>query len=44
MQNDLWGIRALEAVSDEGTKNGFFQQETICMPANNLSIIYRKIS
>ena len=44
MQNDLWGIRDLEAVSNEGTKNGFFQQETICMPANNLSIIYRKIS
>ena len=44
MKNDLWGIRNLEEVSDEGKKNGFFQEDTIFMPANNLSIIYRKVS
>ena len=25
MQNDLWGIRNLKEVSEEGKKNGFFQ-------------------
>ena len=42
MQNDLWGIRNLEEVSEEGKKNGFFQEDIIGMPANNFSIIYRK--
>ena len=44
MQNYLWGIRNLENVSDEAKKNGFFQEDIIDMPANNLSIIYRKAS
>ena len=43
MQNELWGIRNLEEVSLEGEKNGFYQEEPICMPANNFSIIYRKV-
>ena len=42
MQNNLWGIRNLEEVSEEGKKNGFFQEDIIGMPANNFSIIYRK--
>ena len=44
MQNYLWGIRNIEEVSNEGKKNGFSQEDIISMPANNLSIIYRKIS
>ena len=44
MQNDFWGIRNLEEVSFEGTKNGFSQEDIISMPANNFSIIYRKVS
>ena len=44
MQNDLWGIRNLEEVTDEGKKNGFFQEDIIRMPANNFSIIYRKVT
>ncbi len=43
LQNDLWGIRNIEEVRDEGKKNGFFQEDIINMPANNFSIIYRKI-
>ena len=43
MQNELWGIRNLEEVSLEGEKNGFFQEDNICMPANNFSIVYRKL-
>jgi len=44
MQNDLWGIRNLEEVSDEANINGFFQEDIINMPANNFSIIYRKVT
>ena len=43
MQNDLWGIKNLEEVCDESKKNGFFQEDIIKMPANNFSIIYRKV-
>ena len=44
MQNDLWGIKNLEEVCDESKKNGFYQEDIIRMPANNFSIIYRKVS
>ena len=43
MQNDLWGIRNIEEVTDEAKKNGFFEEDIISMPANNFSIIYRKV-
>ena len=44
MQNDLLGIRNVEEVGNEAKKNGFVQEEIINMPANNFSIIYRKVS
>ena len=44
IQNDLWGIRDLEEVNNEAKKNGFSQEDIIKMPANNFSIIYRKVS
>ena len=44
IKNNLWGIRNLEDVSNEGKKNGFHQEEIINMPANNFSIIYKKFS
>ena len=43
MQNESWGVRNLEEVNDEAQKNGFFQEHIIRMPANNFSIIYRKV-
>ena len=43
MQNYCWGIRDLDDVSNEGKKNGFSQEEISRMPANNFSIIYRKV-
>ena len=43
MQNDLWGIKNLDEVSEEGNKNGFSQEDIIGMPANNFSIIYGKV-
>ena len=44
MQNKNWGIRNLDEVNKEAYNNGFAQKEIICMPANNLSIIYKKVS
>ena len=43
IKNDLWGIKNLEEVTDEGKKNGFSQENIISMPANNYSLIYRKV-
>ena len=43
LKNDLWGIRNLEEVCDEANKNGFIQENIIKMPANNFSIIYKKV-
>jgi hypothetical protein len=43
MQNDFWGIRNIEEVTFEAKKNGFSLEDIICMPANNFSIIYRKV-
>ena len=41
-QNKFWGVRDLEEVSEEATKNGFIKKDLIRMPANNFSVIYRK--
>jgi len=43
MQNDLWVIKNLEEVCSESKKNGFYQEDIIGMPANNFSIIFRKV-
>ena len=43
-QNDLWGIRNLDNVIDEAKTNGFYKEDIIRMPANNFSIIFRKVS
>ena len=43
MQNNLWGIRNLEEVSEEGKINGFAQEDILYMPANNFSIVFRKV-
>ena len=44
MQNKLWGVRDLEKVSKEASRNNFIQEDLIKMPANNFSVIYRKLS
>ena len=44
MTNDFWGIKNLEEVCEESKKNGFSLEDIISMPANNFSIIYRKLS
>ena len=42
MQNESWGVRCLEEVSEEAKKNDFIEEDLIRMPANNFSVIYRK--
>ena len=44
IQNKFWGVRDLDKVNKEATKNGFIKEELIRMPANNFSVIYRKNS
>ena len=44
MKNNKWGVRNLDKVNEEAYNNGFVQKELIFMPANNLSIIYKKVS
>lgn len=44
MQNNFWGVRNMEEVSEEEKTNGFLQEDIINMAANNFSVIYRKIS
>jgi len=44
IQNNAWGVRNLEEVNKEAIINGFQQKQLIQMPANNLTLIYRKVS
>jgi SAM-dependent methyltransferase len=41
-RNPAWGIRDLEAVSELAEAHGFAPPEVIDMPANNLSVIFRR--
>ncbi len=42
-RNPEWGLRNLEDVVDEAERNGLALQAIIPMPANNLSIIFRRV-
>ena len=41
-QNPEWGVRNLEDVVDAAEKEGLDLLRTVDMPANNLSVIFRK--
>jgi SAM-dependent methyltransferase len=41
-RDPAWGLRELDAVAALGTANGFGAPEIVEMPANNLSVIFRK--
>lgn len=41
-RDPAWGLRKLDAVAALGTKEGFGAPEIVEMPANNLSVIFRK--
>ena len=40
--NPLWGVRDLTDVSDLAKRHGLALEETVAMPANNLSVIFRR--
>jgi len=42
-RNPLWGVRDLEQVVDVAKKEGFVLTEKIEMPANNLSLLFRRV-
>jgi len=41
-RDPAWGLRELDAVAALGSANGFNAPEIVEMPANNLSVIFRK--
>jgi len=41
-QNAAWGLRDLEQVCDAALKVGLDLDQTIDMPVNNLSVIFRR--
>ena len=43
-QNAAWGIRDLDDVTDLAKRHNFTLVETVQMPANNLSVIFRRES
>jgi SAM-dependent methyltransferase len=42
-RNPEWGLRDLEAVAAEAEKSGLVLDTVVEMPANNLSVIFRKV-
>ncbi len=42
-RNPEWGVRDLEAVTALAADNGFALQEVIEMPANNLTVVFRRV-
>jgi hypothetical protein len=41
-RNPDWGVRALEDVAAEAAASGFGSPEIVDMPANNLSLVFRR--
>jgi hypothetical protein len=41
-RNPAWGLRALETVSEAADAAGFAREAIIAMPANNLSLVFRR--
>jgi len=41
-RNPLWGVRDLGAVIEEANRNGLTLDKVIEMPANNLSVVFRR--
>ena len=44
IKNNDWGVRNLEEVNKEAVINGFEQKNLIQMPANNHTLIYKKVA
>jgi SAM-dependent methyltransferase len=42
LRNPEWGVRDLELVADVAASNGLVLEDVVEMPANNLSVIFRR--
>ncbi len=42
-RNPAWGLRCVDEVTAIGRRQGLILQSRLAMPANNLSLIYRKV-
>lgn len=42
-RNPAWGVRDLEAVAGEAAARGFSSPTVVAMPANNLSLVFRRM-
>ncbi len=42
-RNAEWGVRELEVVSHVAAEHGLMQQDVVRMPANNLSVVFRRL-
>jgi SAM-dependent methyltransferase len=42
-RNSEWGVRDLATVAHAAAAHGLMQQEVVSMPANNLSVVFRKL-
>lgn len=38
-----WGLRTVEAVADAARENGLSLEQRVAMPANNLSLLFRRM-
>ena len=43
-RNPEWGLRDLDAVATLAAKNGFTAPDIVAMPANNLTVTYRRMA
>lgn len=41
-RNEEWGVRDMEAVSEEALEHGLVLEDTVAMPANNFSLVLRR--
>lgn len=43
-RNPAWGVRELEVVAHVAAEHGLMQHEVVRMPANNLCVVFRRVS
>ncbi len=41
-RDPAWGVRSLEAVAEQAAQQGLALQDVVDMPANNLSVVFRR--
>lgn len=42
-RNALWGLREIDDLTNEASMSGFRLEETVPMPANNFTLVWRKV-